>query len=143
MFRILLILLSLFFIGCNSKTRIPVSYEQTAEPKWEFSNIELGIQAGQKQKKYVLVMWTDPSYCKPCVMMERNVLPNIKIRSFLKKHYIFVRVKPHGDKYPKRGIPDYSWINPYSKKVVKISPSPGYMSVNEFYKLISKPITEE
>lgn len=142
MFRILLILLSLSFIGCNSKTKIPISYQQTAEPKWQFSNIELGIQAGQKQKKYVLVMWTDPSYCQPCRMMESSTLPDVNIQSFLKKNYIFVRVKPHGDKYPKRGIPDYSWINPYSKKVVKISPSSGYMSISQFYKLITTPINE-
>ena len=134
--------LLLCLIGCN-QLRIPDSYQQSKDLQWQFRNLDQGMTEARKQKKYVFVMYSEPSWCLPCQMMERQTLPNKKIRDFMKKHYIFVRLKPQGKYYPKRGIPDYIWINPHTKKVVKISPKLGYMDVEVFYKIISTSIKEK
>lgn len=127
----------------DSRVRISEHYRQTNDPQWQFRNLDQGMTEARKQKKYVFVMYSEPSWCLPCQMMERQTLPNKKIRDFMKKHYIFVRLKPQGKYYPKRGIPDYIWINPHTKKVVKISPKLGYMDVEVFYKIISTSIKEK
>jgi len=69
---------------------------QKTEIRW-LKDLDSAKKRAAQTKRLILILFTNPRTCPPCRLLERETLPNEKVKRFVTEK--FVPLKPEGERY--------------------------------------------